>query len=64
METMNIVTKILMERDGLTEKEANELIAETREEILDAIDRGDCIYVEEIFEDNLGLEPDYIMDIM
>ena len=54
---MNRVVKILMDRDGLTEKEAEELIEETREEMLET---GS----DEAIMDILGLEPDYIMDIL
>ncbi|MBQ8133556.1 MAG: hypothetical protein IJ711_00065 [Lachnospiraceae bacterium] len=46
---MNEVVRILMDRDGLSEEEARDLIAETREAI---------------FEEMLGLEPDYIIQIL
>lgn len=57
---MNRVVKILMERDGITRKEAEELIKETREEILE----GSPWEADEVIAANLGLEPDYIMDIL
>lgn len=57
---MNIVTKILMERDELTRAAAEELINETREEIL----ASDPWEIEDILMNNLGLEPDYIFDIL
>ena len=57
---MNEVVKILMDRDEMTRKEAEELVNETREEILAA----DPWEIEEIILDNLGLEPDYIFDIL
>lgn len=57
---MNRVVKILMERDGMTQKEAEELVNEAREEIL----ASDPQEVEDIILDVLGLEPDYIMDIL
>lgn len=57
---MNEVVKILMDRDGMTQKEAEELVNETREEILAA----DPWEIEEIILNNLGLEPDYIFDIL
>lgn len=53
---MNRVVKILMERDGVTEKEAKEMIAECRE----ALYNGD----DEAINDYLGLEDDYIFDII
>ena len=56
---MNKVIELLMERDGLTEEEARELIIETREEMLE-----DPYVATEILADNLGIEPDYITDIL
>ena len=53
---MNKLVKILMRRDGLSKEEAIEMIQECREELesgnWDAI--ADC----------LGLEDDYLFDIM
>lgn len=57
---MNRVVKILMERDGITREEAEKLIEETREEILEGSPWG----ADEVIAANLGLEPDYIMDIL
>ena len=56
---MNVVVEWLMKRDGITEEEAREMIVETREEMLE-----DPYVATEILEDNLGIEPDYIMDIL
>ena len=53
---MNEVVKILMERDGLTEKEAKREIADCREALLNGDD--------EAIQDFLGLEDDYIFDII
>lgn len=52
----NQVIRILMERDGLTEEEAMELILETREALMN----GDF----EAMADYLGLEDDYIFDVI
>lgn len=57
---MNKVVEILMKRDGMTKAEAEKLIDETREELLAA----DPFEAEDIIADYLGLEPDYIMDIL
>ena len=56
MARMTETKRILMERDELTSEEADELIAETRE----ALNNGDW----EAMEDYLGLEPDYIFDVL
>lgn len=56
---MNTV-EVLMKRDGLSESEAIDLIEETRDEILSAYP----FKADEIIVCNLGLEPDYLMDIL
>lgn len=56
MAKMTETKRILMERDELTSEEADELIAETRE----ALNNGDW----DAMEDYLGLEPDYIFDVL
>jgi hypothetical protein len=57
---MNNIIKILMERDGISRSEAKELVDETRELLLSS----DPWEADEIMADQLGLEPDYIMDIL
>lgn len=54
------VVKILMERDGMSRSEAKELVNETREMLLSS----DPWEADEIMADQLGLETDYIMDIL
>lgn len=61
---MNKVVKILMERDGLSREDAYDLIKDVRAEMQDAIACGDYDLAEEIMESDLGLEPDYIFDIL
>ena len=57
---MNPVVKILMERDGMTEQEAIDLVRETKEELMNS----QCYDGTDIIMENLGLELDYIMDIL
>ena len=56
------IIKILMERDGIDEDEARELVDEVREMM------ADCEYnpteCENIMYEELGLEPDYIFDLI
>jgi len=59
---METLLDILMQRDGLSEEEALELIEEVKEACLEAIDQGED--PEEVFIDMLGLEPDYLYDIL
>ena len=50
--------QVLMRRDGLSAAEADELIDEARERVLEGEDP------EEILHDDFGLEPDYIWDLI
>lgn len=47
---------ILMNRDGITEEEANELISECKEALLEGEDDAIMYY--------LGLEDDYIFEVL
>lgn len=55
----NKVIEILMERDGLTREEAAALIVEVREQMINHPYDAD-----EILMDELGLEMDYLLDIL
>lgn len=61
---MDAVKRILMERDGMTEKEAEAFCNEVRDEMIDCIKRGDYMDAEYIFMSELGLEPDYLIDFL
>ena len=58
---MNKVVEILMKRDGISEDEASALVRETRDELI-MLDNP--FEADEIIEDYLGLEPDYLEDIL
>ncbi len=56
------IIKILMDRDGLTEEEAEERVDEVREMFEDCeYDSTEC---ELIMAEELGLELDYVFDII
>lgn len=57
---MEKLIKILTKRDGITEDEARKLVLETREELFNSRVK-DCA---EIIQRRLGLEADYIVDIL
>ena len=59
---MNKVVKILMERDGITEQEAQEMVQETVN-MMDECDY-DLVECEDIMMSDLGLEIDYFFDIL
>jgi hypothetical protein len=61
---MNRVVNILMNRDGYSKEEAIEILNDCREEMNEAIAYGDYDLAEDILAGDLGLEPDYIMDIL
>ena len=60
MSNQNEVIRILMKRDDLTEEEARERVEEVREMLSEA----DPWEAEDILADELGLEMDYIFDIL
>lgn len=53
--------KVLMNRDGMTEEEAREERARASEAFYEAIEEG---WGEEFLEEEYGLEPDYIFDLL
>ena len=59
---MNSIKKILMERDGMSEKEADDLISNARADMNDRLANGEM--PDDICEEWFGLEPDYIMDLI
>lgn len=61
---INPIVKILMSRDNLTREEAEHQLNYVREQMDDAIAAGDYGEVEDIMYDELGLEMDYIFDIL
>lgn len=58
------VVDILMERDGLTKQEAEKQKTLTGAAVEDAIAAGDFDLVEDIMMSDLGLEMDYVFDIL
>jgi hypothetical protein len=61
---MNRIIKILMDRDGISYKEAEQMYFETREALMDFFDGVSVLSAEEILMDKLGLEEDYIFDFI
>lgn len=59
------LVKLIAKRDGISENEAYEICEQCRRDILHAIDKNCGIEeVEDILMDWLGIEPDYLMDLM
>ena len=59
---MRTIKEILMDRDGISEGEANELISEAREDLHDRLKGGEM--PEDICQEWFGLEPDYILELL
>ena len=59
---MESIKEILMKRDGLTEKEALDLIADAKEDLHNRLQEGEM--PDDICQEWFGLEPDYIMELM
>ena len=55
---MTQLKKVLMERDELSSEEADEIISQARQMILDGEDPEEILYEE------FGLEMDYIFDLI
>lgn len=56
---MESIIEILMERDGMTESEAVDLVEECRALIFE-----EGLDPEEVLYEHLGLEPDYLYDLI
>lgn len=62
---MREVIDILMRRDMMSEVDARDLVQQTQEEIDEALSCGASYdEIQDIFQYNLGLEPDYMIDFL
>lgn len=61
---MDEIIRILMHRDGIDKTEAKSMIKGFFNDAEDAIDSGDYEAIEDILMDDLGLEPDYIPQLL
>ena len=61
---MSKIVEILMRRDNVTKEEAQHTLDVVKQEVQDAIAVGDYDEVEEIVASELGLELDYIDEIL
>lgn len=56
------IKQILIERDGLSEVEADQLIDEAKNDLMERLGEGDMPF--DICEEWFGLEPDYLDELM
>lgn len=61
---MRSIKAILIDRDGMTENEAEDLISDVRKELYFAMEINDFSYAEDIMYSYLGLEMDYIFQLI
>jgi len=61
---METIKQILIRRDNLSPKEADNLIEEAKETLFSCIDEGDTERAENICEEFFGLEPDFLFELI
>lgn len=61
---METIKEVLMRRDNLSAKEAEDLIEEAREALHLYLEEGDYFAAEDICAEYFGLEPDYIYELL
>lgn len=61
---MGNIEKVLMKRDGISERKAKKQVDSAREAFLSAIECGDFDGAEDVLYGDLGLEMDYIFDLI
>jgi len=61
---MESIKEVLMQRDGLSEIEAQDLINMATKEIFNCIESGNFNAAEDVCWMYLGLEPDYIEQLV
>ena len=61
---MDSLKRTLMISEGLTSREAEEKMAEARDQLNSYLANGDLISAEDICEEFFGLEPDYLFDLI
>ena len=63
---MKDMIEILMERDGLSREEAERQVEDTSSRIWDELNYEDCELedLEDILYGDIGLEPDYLLDML
>lgn len=61
---MDSITEVLMRRDGLSEEDAKREVEDFRADIEDSIMSGNLEDIEDALMNDLGLEPDYLLDLL
>lgn len=61
---MKETVKVLMERDGMTREEAEEMVNNARYEINNMLEDAEYDEIEDMLACDFGLEMDYIFDFL
>jgi hypothetical protein len=62
---MKEIIEILMKRDGLSFDNASDVVNDLREQLTLMVDEGSGLTeIEDYFSDELGLEPDYLFEVL
>lgn len=61
---MKEIINVLIKRDGMCGREAEEFFNDVMAEVYSAIHIGDFEFAEYIFESSFGLEPEYLMEVL
>ena len=62
---MNSIKEILIQRDNMSNKEAENLIKDMKEDLMLRLDDPDVYgYPENVLRDWVGLEPDYLDELL
>ena len=61
---MKETVKVLMKRDGMTRKEAEEMVNNARYEINNMLEEEEYDEIEDMLACDFGLEMDYIFDFL
>jgi DNA transposition AAA+ family ATPase len=56
--------KVLMDRDGMSAEDANALIQEAKDDLMERLDEGVYVDQDDFMSDWFGLESDYILEII
>ena len=60
----NSIKQILMTRDNMIERDADDLIQQAYEAFHDYLVSGDTDYAENVCSEYFGLEPDYLEELI
>ena len=61
---MKSIVDVLMRRDGMTREDAEQLVADCKVDLYDAIENGDFMYADDICQSWFGLDSDYMMELL